>query len=302
MNAGVHGKLPAAAPTAPPPPPPGVTLQLPPLSGGTITTHQYTFEQLYQTDSELRSGSFGTVYTCHHRGESHDPPSPTKTTTYAVKIVDRTKLKRNHLDDDTALYETKIIREIEIMRELVLVPTVVRLVDFFVEPNALYIVQVYAAGGDVFDRLRQRERYTEWDARHLAQQLVSAVRALHAHGIVHRDLKPENLLLNETNKKNQDDNSDGDGNDTSGSIILVADFGFARHVGTNSHNNNAMTESSATSHAHYPPNVCHTRCGTPAYCAPEIIIGVPYSTQCDLWSVGCILYMLLCGSNPSHFL
>jgi len=174
---------------------------------------QHTFADLYDKDVRLRSGSYGTVYTCRHKLHQKD-------TTYAVKIMDRQKLKASALDS--------IYREVRILHELTQAAAaehhgddaahyfgVIPLVDFFVEPANLYMVQVYARGGDVFDRLTSRRVYTERDARALAKRLLETIQLLHARGIVHRDLKPENLLLLDA----VDDSS-----------ILVADFGFARHL------------------------------------------------------------------------
>jgi calcium/calmodulin-dependent protein kinase I len=208
------------------------------------------FEDHYAIDERLRSGSYGTVYKCYHTNNSTAP--------YAVKIMDRSKLKK--VDDDG------VFREVAILSELVQHEHVIRLVDFFVEPERLCVVQVLAVGGDVFDRLAQRQAYTENDARHLARILLEAVDGLHSVRpcpIIHRDLKPENLLL-------KDENDD--------SSILLADFGFARHV----------TEDGG----------CKTRCGTPAYVAPEIVLGLPYKTSVDLWSIGCLIYMIIGGYPP----
>jgi calcium/calmodulin-dependent protein kinase I len=207
---------------------------------------QLSFSGLYERDNRLRSGSFGTVYTCHHQLHTD--------ITYAVKILDRRKLKPK---DDAAVF-----REISILKLLKDLPHVVRLIDFFVEPQTFYMVQVYAAGGDVFDRLAARSHYTEKDARDLAKILLRTIEAIHEKTIVHRDLKPENLLLKSATE------------DTS---ILLADFGFARTV---------------------PEKGCITRCGTPAFVAPEILLGLPYNTSVDLWSIGCLLYMLIGGYPP----
>ena len=207
---------------------------------------QLSFSGLYERDNRLRSGSFGTVYTCHHQLHTD--------ITYAVKILDRRKLKPK---DDAAVF-----REVSILKLVKDLPHVVRLIDFFVEPQTFYMVQVYAAGGDVFDRLAARSNYTEKDARDLAKILLQTIEAIHEKTIVHRDLKPENLLL----KSATDDTS-----------ILLADFGFARTV---------------------PEKGCITRCGTPAFVAPEILLGLPYKTSVDLWSIGCLLYMLIGGYPP----
>jgi calcium/calmodulin-dependent protein kinase I len=157
-----------------------------------------SFESLYQLEQRLRSGSFGTVYECQHV----DYPDQL----YAVKIIDRTKLKPK---DDKAVFT-----EVATLRELHHVENVIKIIDFFVEPDKLYMVQMLARGGDVFDRLTARTKYNEMDARHLAVTLIQTMAQIHEKSIVHRDLKPENLLLREEE------------NDTG---ILVADFGFAKH-------------------------------------------------------------------------
>ena len=88
----------------------------------------------------------------------------------------------------------------------------------------------------------------------------------HKLGIIHRDIKPENLLFS---SKSQ-----------SSAIIKVSDFGLARFV---------EGEDFAT-----------TTCGTPGYVAPEILSARPYNSSCDFWSVGVVLYILLCGEPPFY--
>lgn len=206
-----------------------------------------TFDNLYQLEKRLRSGSYGTVYECKHVNHPDQ--------TYAVKIIDRKKLKPK---DDKAVFT-----EVATLRELHNVDNVIKIIDFFVEPEKLYMVQMLARGGDVFDRLTARSKYSEGDARNLAVTLITTMAEIHKRTIVHRDLKPENLLLKE------------ELNDTG---ILVADFGFAKHCKRGSY--------------------LSTRCGTPAFVAPEIVLGSKYNEQCDMWSIGCLLYMIICGYPP----
>ncbi|KAL7557128.1 hypothetical protein ACA910_002413 [Epithemia clementina (nom. ined.)] len=212
------------------------------------TGEEFAFDDLYTVDESLRSGSYGAVYKCHHVSDPN--------TRYAVKILDKARLKQKK---DNA----NVFRELEILRELRFLDHVISLIDFFQDDSKMYMVQVLAEGGDVFDRLSQRQYYTEKDARDLALILLQTVGAIHQVPIVHRDLKPENLLLRYAN------------DDTS---ILLADFGFARHV--------------------RPDEWCQTRCGTPAFVAPEILLGIPYGMRVDLWSIGCLLYMLIGGYPP----
>lgn len=209
-----------------------------------------TYADVYETDQRLGHGSYGTVYTCHPKSDAN--------ITYAVKVIDRTKLTGK---DDAAIF-----REVDIMKEVSRFPYVVQLVDFYTEARTIYMVQVYAAGGDVFDRLSKRSHYSEKDARDLTRILLETLQAIHSLNIVHRDLKPENLLL-----KSPDDDAS----------VLVADFGFARHVPKDGNHRG-----------------CRTRCGTPAFVAPEIVRGDPYDTGVDLWSAGCLLYFLLGGYPP----
>lgn len=157
-----------------------------------------------------------------------------------------------------------VFREVEILRELQELPHVIPLVDFLPEPNFLYVVQFYAKGGDLFRRLSERQVFTEKDARDIAVTLFETLEVMHnKHNIVHRDLKPENLLL--------------DGRLTQ--KIYFADFGFANHV---------------------PKEGLKTRCGTPAFVAPEIILGSHYRQPVDMWSIGTILFMVLGGYPPFH--
>ena len=206
-----------------------------------------TFDELYKLEKRLRSGSFGTVYECQHV----DHPEQL----YAVKIIERKKLKPK---DDKAVFT-----EVATLRELHDVDHVVKIIDFFVQPDKLFMVQMLARGGDVFDRLTKRSKYSEKDARDLAVTLIRTMGEIHKKTIVHRDLKPENLLLKEAL------------NDTG---ILVADFGFAKHCARGDY----LT----------------TRCGTPAFVAPEIVLGNKYNEKCDMWSIGCLLYMIICGYPP----
>lgn len=246
------------------------------------------FSDCYRNEKRLQKGSYGVVYEASRviandndnaadqskldgdekQEEYNDIPTIYRK--YAVKVIDRLKLKQ--IDDHA------VFREVRILQELADVPHVINLVDFFVEPKTLYVVQNLAAGGDVFDYLLQRkdQHFTEAMARNLAHTLLLTLAELHKRKIVHRDLKPGNLLLAHQPQRRK---STGilDDNDCC-SNVLLADFGFATHLDAEGY--------------------CRTRCGTPMYVAPEIILDTPYTTAVDMWSCGCILYMLLCGYLP----
>lgn len=173
--------------------PPGITLELPDDDDGT-----YAFEDHYALEDRIAEGSFGQVYVARHKASKG---------IFAVKIIMRERL--NDREKDLVAREVKILKECRDMTNIV------RLVDYYSTPEKLYMVQLYAEGGDVFSRLASRTYFNEKDARDLAYQLLIAVRALHAKKIAHRDLKPENLLLKSLLRDSE---------------ILVADFGFATYV------------------------------------------------------------------------
>ncbi|GLD95871.1 hypothetical protein PINS_up004549 [Pythium insidiosum] len=142
-------------------------------------------------------------------------------------------------------------------------PNVVPLLDYFEEDRCYYIVTPLCTGGELFDALVKRKSYTEEDARTLMRKLASAIMYIHSRGIVHRDLKPENILLKTS---------------APGAEVMIADFGFARSMGSGQKR--------------------WTACGTPGYVAPEIIRGESYGAEVDCWSLGVILFILLCGYPP----
>ena len=158
-------------------------------------------------------------------------------------------------EDATVLNEVSLLKSLRH-------PNIVKLFDFFETPERFYIV-MQKCSGDVLDRVVGLKRYTESDARQLANGLIKGVKYLHERKIAHRDLKPQNLLL-----ENSDDNTS----------VKICDFGFAKRV-------------------HVPQSLT-TLCGSKHYVAPELLKNHPYDESADMWSVGVIVYFLLSGYLP----
>ncbi|KAL1122453.1 hypothetical protein AAG570_002784, partial [Ranatra chinensis] len=165
--------------------------------------------------------------------------------------------------DKTKLEEDdlkKIFREIQILTKL-RHPHIVRLYQVMETEKMIYLVTEYACGGEIFDYLVKNGRISEIGACRIFHQIVAAVSYCHSRNVVHRDLKAENLLL------------DANMN------IKLADFGFSNHFVCGE-------------------KLC-TWCGSPPYAAPELFEGVQYDgPKADIWSLGVVLYVLVCGSLP----
>lgn len=142
-------------------------------------------------------------------------------------------------------------------------PHIVPLIDFFEEKDCYFLVMELMSGGDLFDRIGKKKTYSEADARDLTVKMLKSMAFCHAHNIAHCDMKPKNLLLM------SEDND---------SYIKLADFGFAARV-------------------HVPKSLTK-QCGTPFFVSPEILMRQPYDQQSDMWSVGCIIFLLLSGNLP----
>lgn len=161
-------------------------------------------------------------------------------------------------------YEKNLKMEVDILKK-VNHPNIIALKELFDTPDKLYLIMELVTGGELFDKIVEKGSYTESEAGQLVRKIVSAVDYLHNLGIVHRDLKPENLLL-----KRADNDLE----------IAIADFGLSKIVGQQM--------------------MMQTACGTPSYVAPEVLNASGYGKEVDMWSIGVITYILLCGFPPFY--
>lgn len=198
----------------------------------------------------LGNGSFSTVFECKHKvsGKHYAAKQYQKKLVYGL--------------------ESLLQNEFEILKRVSNThPNILSLIDYFETADDLYFVTDLATGGELFDRIinHPNSRLPEEQVIEITKNLVSVISTLHSNRIVHRDIKAENLLFKSRNSNN--------------TSILLADFGFARHL--------------------QDGKLLYDQCGTLSYLAPECLNSkVGHSFPVDMWALGVLVYFMLCGYMP----
>jgi len=229
-------------------------------NGSTPDSGKKSLKKNYKLLGELGRGAFSVVY----RAKGLDSNE-----IVAVKVVKLGKLpmterRKNivYLNSEIAIMETLSSRTFRH-------PNIVRMLGHFTEGElssrnlSVCITMEVADGGELFDRIIERDHYSERDARIIMKKLLGALEFMHGLGIVHRDLKPENMIF-ESKSENAE--------------VKITDFGLALNV---------------YARDCFASNVV----GTSGYYAPEVL-SLSYGPSCDIWSMGVILYILLVGYPP----
>lgn len=163
----------------------------------------------------------------------------------------------------TAIAIEDVRREVRILRALTGHKNLVQFYDAYEDDDNVYIVMELCKGGELLDKILSRGgKYSEEDAKIIMVQILSVVAYCHLQGVVHRDLKPENFLFS-TKEEN--------------SPLKAIDFGLSDYVKPDERLNDIV--------------------GSAYYVAPEVLHR-SYGTEADMWSIGVIAYILLCGSRP----
>lgn len=222
---------------------------------------------------------------------SQHPPSHPSMVPKTTKITDEYDIS-NHIlglgingkvvqctrKSDGTKYALKVLhdnnkarREVELHWRVSDCRHIVNIVDVFENTyggtKCLLVVMECMTGGELFTRIQERQDgpFTEREAAQVMHEICIALKFLHDRNIAHRDLKPENLLYS---------SPDCD------AIIKLTDFGFAKET--------------------YVKDTLQTPCYTPYYAAPEVLGPEKYDKSCDIWSLGVIMYILLCGFPPFY--
>lgn len=169
--------------------------------------------------------------------------------------------------DKTKLSEAKLDKLIDEIRILSSVdhPNIIKYYETYNDEHYFHIVMEYCTGGELFERVLNKKYYLEKEAAFVIYKIASAISHCHTLGIVHRDLKPENILY-----ESMSDESD----------LKIIDFGLSKKFSLEFEE-------------------LHSIVGSPYYVAPEVLQG-NYNSKCDIWSLGVLMYVLLCGTPPFY--
>ncbi|KAK9819595.1 hypothetical protein WJX72_000121 [[Myrmecia] bisecta] len=156
----------------------------------------------------------------------------------------------------------RIAREVSVLKGLSH-PTIIKLLEVSETPARIYLVMEQASSGSLLDYVRKRKRLSELESCLFLQQIVHGLAYCHSREVVHRDVKLENILLDAHNN------------------IKLIDFGLC-----------GLTS---------PGKKLRVHCGSPSYAAPEIVARKAYEgPPVDVWSLGVVLFAMICGHLPFH--
>jgi len=141
-------------------------------------------------------------------------------------------------------------------------PNIIKFYESYQDKHYYHIVMELSKGKEVFQKIIEEGKLTELKVSQVLYKVLTAINYCHNVGVSHRDIKPENILF----ESNEED-----------SEIKLIDFGLSRK--------------------YVKKEKMHTILGTPYYVAPEVLNG-EYDQKCDVWSIGAIAYMMLCGEPP----
>ncbi|KAK4481767.1 hypothetical protein RD792_012678 [Penstemon davidsonii] len=226
----------------------------------------------YEISEEVGRGHFG--YTCSGKGKK----GSLKGLDVAVKVIPKSKMT-------TVIAIEDVRREVRMLRALTGHKNLVQFYEAYEDEDNVYVVMELCNGGELLDRILSRGgKYPEEDAKVVMVQILSVVAYCHLQGVVHRDLKPEMVdwiiahigdmlalvrprLYRVLEFHSKDEHSP----------LKAIDFGLSDYVKPDERLNDIV--------------------GSAYYVAPEVLHR-SYGTEADMWSIGVIAYILLCGSRP----
>lgn len=209
-------------------------------------------------EAVLGSGQYGVVRECTD-----------------LKTGERLACKTVRVTEGGLQERAELRQEVTVMQRVAGHDNIVQLRGMYQGETAeeVHLVMEQCQGGELYDQIVRRERFSESDAAHLFTEMVRAVAFCHSQGVMHRDLKPENILL----ARRLPEGVPLARVAVEGPLVKLADFGLAARF--------------------TPGETVRGLAGSPFYIAPEVLSG-EYTAKADVWSLGVILCILLTGEPP----
>ena len=177
----------------------------------------------------------------------------------AIKIINKKEMKKEDIEH--------IKNEINILKIVQHHPHIVKLIELHENEETITIVTEYHNGTDLFTYISNihnaKFKLPESQVATIIYQLALAIEFIHSFGIIHRDIRPECILITTNEKKIK---------------VCLHDFGYCKIL--------------------QPDELCQEQIGALSYVAPEILIGKKYDYKVDIWSLGCVAFLLLSGVLP----
>ena len=214
-----------------------------------ISRNQNNLTEIYNVEKQLGEGGYGRVFLVRHKKMN---------LLRAMKMISVNSKNEEEQTDE----------EIDLLKQLDH-PNIVKLFEYFSDKDKYYLITEYCKGGDLFDLIKKKRKFSEMSAAYIMYQIFRALFYCHStHHLMHRDIKPENIVVFKENNT---------GEDLYG--VKLIDFGIAKIFNKLDKNKEQKIKGSLN------------------YMAPEVIKR-NYDEKCDIWSCGVILYILVIGTYP----
>lgn len=238
---------------------------------------QEEFREKYEIREIIGQGSYSQVHLtrCKASGKF-----------YACKIIN----KRCVMDKERLREEIRIVSNIQHTN-------IIGVHEVFETEDEILLLLELARGGELLEKIIEKKRYTEAETKLVLHSLIEAASFLHSRNVVHRDIKPENILL-----ASQNDHTE----------VLISDFGLAKVLdngevkmcdgssesSSQSTDFDSGSEEQGIGRRRKRRPRAYTSCGSDCYVAPEVLNSEGYGPQVDMWSIGVVMFTLLCGELP----
>jgi calcium-dependent protein kinase len=214
-----------------------------------ISKNRSVLTDVYKLEKQVGEGGYGQVFLVRHKKMN---------LLRAMKVIPINSKNEQEKTDE----------EIELLKQLDH-PNIVKLFEYFSDSDKYYLITEYCKGGDLFDLIKVKKRFSELSSAYIMYQIFLALFYCHkTNHLIHRDIKPENIVVVRKNKIGEELYD-----------VKLIDFGISKIFNKVEANSDIRVKGSLN------------------YIAPEVLKH-KYNEKCDIWSCGVILYILVMGTYP----